>query len=603
MDVIRIFKKAQIIALAAILLTPLMASNAYTDPMLIPKMGYFQGVMGLVVLLSLVYTILKSEPIKRQIGLSEIFLMLFVLWVVVRTIFTNGSTSNNLFMTAWVLLAGYLILMNNKLKGSEQAFLWFAYVLMIVGFIESGYGLLQYFGAVNNPYSTFGATGTYLNPGPYAIFLSGVLPFALGLVLRYKSEWKLRYLAIGCILLIMAVLPLTESRTAWISSLIGCVAVLVLNNQKTLAKWVNTLYQKIGILVVVLVLIGVSGWQLYQYKEGSASGRLFIYERSLEIISSNPFFGVGFDNFSTAYHNTQADFFIQNPEMNEIAFHASNIEHAFNEYLQMAAELGLIGLLLFAVFVCLTLRTAFRSINVPQSLPAIGCMIAILISALFSYPFHEIPVLIVFVFAASIVSSRETRTVFLIEMGKRQMYVTCLLVLSMIGYFLYDGYHYFKAEKKWKKVYISLSEGHVEAALSEYNNLYPVLRRNKLFLYHYGVELGMAGNFYKSIEVLEEAKHRLNDADLYFYLGLGYWSVGNLQQAEEHLLHSIQIIPYMLIPKYRLMEFYDQTGQTTKALEQAYLIEKTVPKIDSETVREIKILAKKYQIDNDSGQD
>lgn len=81
------------------------------------------------------------------------------------------------------LLFFYIALRGLKTKH----FLFLIYLLLVVGCLQSIYGLLQLYGFYPSNHSLFKMTGSFFNPGPYAGFL--VVPFVLsiGLIIENKN--------------------------------------------------------------------------------------------------------------------------------------------------------------------------------------------------------------------------------------------------------------------------------------------------------------------------------------------------------------------------------------------------------------------------------
>ena len=85
---------------------------------------------------------------------------------------------------------------------------------------------------------------------------------------------------------------------------------------------------------------------LYFYRSGSADARLLIWRVSLDMIADRPLTGFGPGNFPRYYMLYQADWFRAHPD-SEFAAVADNAVYSFNEYIKLAVEEGLPGLLLF----------------------------------------------------------------------------------------------------------------------------------------------------------------------------------------------------------------------------------------------------------------
>ena len=95
---------------------------------------------------------------------------------------------------------------------------------------------------------------------------------------------------------------------------------------------------------------------------------------------------------------------------------AGNTKYCFNEYLETASEIGLIGLLLFTAVIGSVLfgirKVAFTAKDnscIPSFLNSliipISSLISLIVMALISFPFYSLPTLIVFFFLAALISS------------------------------------------------------------------------------------------------------------------------------------------------------------------------------------------------------
>jgi hypothetical protein len=82
-------------------------------------------------------------------------------------------------------------------------------------------------------------------------------------------------------------------------------------------------------------------------------GKLFIWEVTLGKIAEKPLFGYGVGRFEAEYNNWQAEYFQKYPmEMDgPKGMAAGNTKYAFNEFLEIATETGVVGLILFLVVI------------------------------------------------------------------------------------------------------------------------------------------------------------------------------------------------------------------------------------------------------------
>lgn len=98
-------------------------------------------------------------------------------------------------------------------------------LILAMGYYEAGTGLFQWTGILlsnnlSNPY-----TGSFYNIGPYACFLSIMVPIAVDLM-SYKNYRVIRWAAIGLVLISVLLISASLSRTAIAASVIGSLLTL-----------------------------------------------------------------------------------------------------------------------------------------------------------------------------------------------------------------------------------------------------------------------------------------------------------------------------------------------------------------------------------------
>ena len=222
---------------------------------------------------------------------------------------------------------------------------------------------------------------------------------------------------------------------------------------------------------VAILLIISGGFGMYQVKKDSADGRMFIWKNSIELIKQNSF-GVGIGNFSGSYGHVQAAYFESGKGTEDEKRVAGNPEYAFNEYLQICAEQGIIAFLLFMCIIGYSLYIGIKR----KKIAATSSFIALLIVAGASYPFSVLPFLIVFVFLLALIHNGGKG----IAIPKPVSLALAFCGVVIVSLCLYDRYPTYDAYKKWNKVKMLYSFGNNKDAAEEYKSIYPLLSDQKI---------------------------------------------------------------------------------------------------------------------------
>lgn len=455
--------------------------------------------------------------------------------------------------------------------------------LLLTGAIEALWGLAQLYGFTPSHHSRFELTGSFFNPGPYSGFLVAILPLALYYTLTACRV--IRVLSGIVLVLFILVLPATMSRGAWLASIAGCS--LVLGDYFQLRHHLGSLYRKhrmyftITSTSLLLIATGLLTG-IYHMKKESADGRWLIWKVSSTLVSSHPATGVGFGNFPGAYGKAQAIYFSADDRSPHEELVADAPETAFNEFVQITTETGIIGLLLFLGIIFFALR-ATCSADITGQAGVIGSLIAFLVFACFSYPFNVLPLLIVFTLLVAQCSASRTSP------GSR--WITGLFYLSLLlpVYLITSGNATREqAYRRWKSEQLYFNMQIFERTVDNYRKLYPLLKDQPAFLFEYGQCLSRTQQPEASNRILEEASRLSSDPMIHNIMGKNYQTLEQYPQAEGAYLKASRMVPNRLYPLYLLARMYDESGQTDKAIATARLVLEKAPKIPSSATEEIK---------------
>ncbi len=213
-------------------------------------------------------------------------------------------------------------------------------------------------------------------------FLATALPFLLIVVLNRSNfaKWYSLYLIV--FLFSIIALFFNGTRGVWL----GMVILLPF----LMFTYVKNVKKIIGIMILSMVLCGgmysvVLPFQhrvdtIFDMSYQANKERTLLWTSSLNMVKDHPFFGVGLGDFAVQYHGKYIL-----PEAKE-----PNLAHAHNNFMNMMAENGLIGLsgfcIMFGYFIYYSWQSWKKSRNI-YALMAFGATLGFLSHGLTEYNF------------------------------------------------------------------------------------------------------------------------------------------------------------------------------------------------------------------------
>ncbi len=461
--------------------------------------------------------------------------------------------------------------------------------ISIICFFQACYGLFQFVGWFPSNHSKFAITGSFDNPAGFAAVLAMV--FTIGLFLFIKAKRIEKYLAVIFLVVVAIAIFLSGSRTGLLAVLFSSF-VFILFQTNIIHIFKKLKFNKL-LSVLIIFLFASGSFILYSQKKDSAKGRFLIWKVSTEMIKDKPVFGHGYGTFKAKYMDYQADYFKNNPS-SEFAQLADNVKHPFNEFIKITVEFGIVGLVIFISFVLYVLWKFLKSKTENWGLVLSG-LASLFIFACFSYPLQYVAVWLLFAYYLSVLlPSKEViiKRAPIILVSRGVIAVVCVVLLIY-------SYKQIRAEIKWKTIAMSSLNGNTKKMLSEYEKLYLTpIKRNPFFLYNYGAELNVAGQFDKSIGILTECKKQFNDYDLQMLLADNYRKKREPEKAIHIYHHASNMIPCRFLSLFHIFEIYKENGQRNEAIQYAWRIKDKKVKIPSLTVNRIKAEAKDFLTEN-----
>lgn len=264
---------------------------------------------------------------------------------------------------------------------------------------------------------------------------------------------------------------------------------------------------------------------------------------------------------------------------------AGNVRHPFNEYLRIAVEYGVAGLLLVAGVIWLLWRW-YRRCR-PEDRPLYRSIGGAGICGLFSYPLNYPAVCVLLVLLLGVIVRGRPVCFYGGRWFKTGIGALAVAVLAVTLYWN-------RAEREWHRISCLSLNGRTEEVLTDYARLYPFMRENPLFLYNYGAELHVAGLWTASLSILTECVRGLNDTDVQMLLADNYSRLGEYDRAERHYRRAARMCPNRFMPLYRLVKLYGQTGRDAEARQLAGEIIVKPVKVPSFRVDRMKREMEKY---------
>ena len=376
-------------------------------------------------ILSTIILLLISLQITRLVGKGKIelyrgklfFPIIFFTLAIVLSLFNsrNLAVSLEAFFEKVIFVAVYFLAVNWAL--SKERIGKGIKVILFSSLLVGIYGLFQYFGLDFIRWGTTfeGRISSSLgNPNFLSGYLVAVIPLSLsfGLLTKKAITNKLYSLALTALLFICLVL--TGTRGSWIafagSVIIWLLLVFLFHREKAAHSearrkirpgvWVGGVFGISALLVIVGYIALVDTPIARRVKSifspaiPSVQERIFKWRTAQEMIKDHPLFGVGIGAVKVNYALYQA----KAKEKMKIPLLGTSESQIHNEYLQIWAEAGIVGLLAFLSVILgffyigiKRLRKCRDTISVGILIGILASVSGILIDSVPNFPLHIVP--------------------------------------------------------------------------------------------------------------------------------------------------------------------------------------------------------------------
>ncbi|MEN8765391.1 MAG: O-antigen ligase family protein [Wenyingzhuangia sp.] len=574
--------------------TPFVSYPGFVDVVLGPKLIW----IGLTTTIFAFLFFLRNVILKPQYGCAvneiDICVLLFFLILHINHLFTDISYISSKISISTTVVVCYVIFRLKLQAVSIEKYLFLLIPLFFVlAFVTSIMVLYQYV-LLNEFDKGLGMTAAMGNSGAVASYLGMLVPWMLVFVNAAKTP-ILQYLCRVTLMLTLMAVFFTQARASWVAILLSSLFVLMVKYRREIKKMTSTNINIKPLFVTLFLILFILGsYALFHLKKDSTNGRVFIWKRTIELISDDPLTGVGFHKFGSMYPTYQASHLEHYPN-DPNRFLANDINHPFNEYLYFLAELGLIGFIFFILLLTFVFLAYWHQRKQMSNvlLASYGGVLSFVVLSFFTYPFQIFSIqFLVFFFMVVIASSLGKNPFFIIP---KQIIVwvsgaLCVLMVLVSN----TEFKRFKREIYGHQIDRSNQLFYWKTRYRMLENLYELNRTNGRFLSAYGIELTMHKEYEEAIKILQEATHYTKTADLYLHLGISFEERSDFDQAKAAYEMATSMVPHKFLPKYRLVYLYDKIGLKNEALYLAKRILVTPAKVHSKSVVKIKHEMRKY---------
>lgn len=521
-------------------------------------------------------TIGCNKAIGSKVNILSVLFFIYSLGV---CFFLNKSMVSNNVYSLIALFLFFIIIQSVffDLKFIKR----FCIFLLILAVVQGVYCLLQFSGIMISKNSFYLVTGSFMNPALLGIFLS--LGFLISVYLSIL-EFSKPYLRSGLIIVsgfILIALFLCNSRAALFSTFVSLVFLgWKLNKSKPFFLQKKL---RLGAYLIGIILMIVSIFFVLKPNHDSISGRFLIWKISFNIFLDHPILGIGYGNYVVEYSKYQSAYFQKYEFSNEEIRVAGVVNYAFNEPLEILVENGLIGFSLFIGIVINSLMVLYRRGNYNSIFHLLfSILLSIICFSLFSYPFHDIKILLVFWTIIAISSVVDVGKVFALN------FVLQLIITGFCVSLTYKSVENLLAIKKWKKGY-ELSIYSENDSKELYTQVFPILNNDPEYLYNYFSVLMDWGDYTKSLKIGKLACLYINNVDLHLLLGANYLALGDFYKSENEYKIAHSMHPSLYTPLEKLFDLFVLRGDVRSAHKVSKKVISMPVKIKSLEVERIKL--------------
>ncbi len=311
---------------------------------MVPAIGYLRP--GYLIMLILVACIIRWRDRAKEVSIFNIreviLVYTFIFMMYISVLYADFKGSSFYFLIQFTVVPIYFYCLC-KFANTRKDFIYQLWSINIAILC------ISLFAIVKKDLVTRVHVGTMYDPNDLALIIVSNIPIAWFLLIIEKNIFK-KIILVILILLSLYTLIITISRGASLA----LISIIFVGLCSRLSNSIGRFAVKKIIAMLLLMVSFVSFapdryWErmrtIYE-GEDQGSGRLILWLRGLEMIADHPIFGYGVKNFNSVYGNKLKKEGFENQYPKD-RWSPNAWTTAHNSFLQVAVELGILGLFVF----------------------------------------------------------------------------------------------------------------------------------------------------------------------------------------------------------------------------------------------------------------
>lgn len=540
--------------------------------------------------------------INRSQTLLIASLFLFCVWQLLSLLWTPDWSEAARLVGFWFGLALFFV---TGLWALRERSIWPIYVALLTATALLLWSLFYEY----DKYGAGNMLGIFFNHGITAELLALLLPVFL---LTFLCERESRFFVSAALLasgVSAAALMLTLRRGPLLGVLLASVGIAVALLAKVIeAADKRRIYAIVGAVLLVVVPLGLykrealiarlRGATQLQTAVNTRTVELGLTSRAVtwltawEMGKHNVLKGVGVGGFEARYGEYKK-FFVQNPSYAAIAAAAETEDYdeirsprAHSEYLQMFAEVGLIGLSLFAAFWFFVARQLWRRRHAPRGYLAIGALFSLVAFAVCSlmsaFSFRSTPGVLmlscVVAIGFAVRPEEETESAEVLQLPKALVCAFAALALAAAFAVLARNYNVYASQQSQSLLDFTFAlnnQAENERLVRRYREALNLDPANA------GAHLGLSLLLFQmkraqaSLPHIEYAsRHGYSRPYSYVLRAFCYEQAGDVPKATQILQECLESFPKSIVARAAYAEMLRKQGQVEEAKQQRERLEK-----------------------------